>query len=516
MYKNLRRYLLCLLAISILQTADARQNRKVITPNVVFILADDLGYGDVKCFNANSKIPTPHMDKLASQGMMFTDAHTSSSVCSPSRYSILTGRYPWRTTLQEGVLNGFSKPLIDANRSTVASFLKQQGYNTACIGKWHLGMNMPLLPNEVIPKEEYPVYFPVNWKGEIKNGPLANGFDYFYGISASLDMPPYIFIENNTFVGEATAQKGFNRKGQAQKDFEAIDVLPQIGRKTIEYIKKQNKSTPFFAYVAFTSPHTPILPTKEWQGKNLLGKYGDFVMQTDDVIGQIVSAIDEMGFAENTLVIVTSDNGCSKAAGIPQMEALGHEVSYIYRGSKADLWDGGHRVPFIVRWPKKVKAGSVSKEVICLTDFFATLSDITAKPLPVNNAEDSYSFLSALEGKPIQSNRQGIINHSINGYFAYRQGKWKLLLAKGSGGWSSPTEKESVNSTIAQLYDMEKDPGEKVNLYKENPTIAASLLKQLEQEVKSGRSTKGAVVKNDIDDIVIWKNRDKNNKTLSD
>ncbi len=501
--------LLCLPKLEAQKTNISGRNQT--QPNVVFILTDDLGYGDVKCLNPEGKIATPQMDKLAGQGMIFTDAHTSSSVCTPSRYSILTGRYPWRTHLQQGVLNGYSKPLIDADRSTVASFMKQQGYSTACIGKWHLGMNMPLLPGEKIPEEEYPVYFPVNWKGEIKNSPLANGFDYYYGISASLDMPPFIFVENNRFVGEATSQKEFYRKGQAQKDFEAVDVLPEIGRKTVEYIKKQNASKPFFAYIAFTSPHTPILPSKEWQGKSILGKYGDFVMQTDDVIGQIVSAIDEMGLAENTLVIVTSDNGCSKAAGIPQMEALGHEVSYIYRGSKADLWDGGHRVPFIVRWPQKIKAGTISNEVICLTDFFATVADITGRPIPYGNAEDSYSFLPALSGKPIVSARQGIISHSINGYFAYRKGKWKLLLAKGSGGWSSPTEKESVDSTIAQLYNMEKDPGEKTNLYNTHPDVVKLILKQLEKEIRDGRSTKGKVLKNDTGNIIIWKNRGEKN-----
>lgn len=479
-------------------------------PNVIFILTDDLGYGDVKCLNPNSKIATPHMDKMAEQGMIFTDAHTSSSVCTPSRYSILTGRYAWRTHLQSSVLNGFSPPLIDPKRATVASFLQQQGYNTACIGKWHLGMNFPMLPNEKLPNEEYPRYVGVDWKGTIKNGPLSNGFNYYYGISASLDMPPYIYIENDKFVGECTVEKGFNRKGQAHKDFEAVDVVPEIGRKTVEYIKKQNAQTPFFAYVPLTSPHTPILPSKEWQGKSIIGKYGDFVMQTDDIIGQIVAAVDEMGLGENTLIIVTSDNGCSKSAGIAQMAKQGHDVSYIYRGSKADLWDGGHRVPFIVRWSSKIKAGTTNNDLICLTDFFATLSDITNKPLPDDNAEDSYSFLPALMGKPIVNKRQGIINHSINGHFAYRTNKWKLLLSKGSGGWSSPTEKEAVDVPVAQLYDMEKDPSEKVNLYNTNPKMAKTLLKQLEMEIKTGRSTKGKALKNDVENIVLWKSGDKN------
>ncbi|WP_299668777.1 arylsulfatase [uncultured Polaribacter sp.] len=477
-------------------------------PNVVYILTDDLGYGDVKYLNPDGKIETPQMDRLASQGMIFTDAHTSSSVCTPSRYSIITGRYNWRTNLQKGVLFGYSPPLIEENRLTVASFLQDRGYNTACIGKWHLGMD--LLFNGTIPKGRNPKEPNVDWNGIIRNGPIDRGFDTFYGISASLDMPPYIYIEDNKFVGECEIVPYRKIRGRVvmspkNPDFNAIDVLPEIGRKTIEYIKKQDDKKPFFAYVAFTSPHTPILPSKEWQGKSELGKYGDFVMQTDDVIGQIVSAIDEMGFGENTIIIVTSDNGCSKAAGITELAKKGHQVSKQYRGSKADLWDGGHRVPFIVRWPKEVSSGSVSNEVICLTDLFSTMSDITGEKIPSGFAEDSFSFLPALKGKPLVSSRKGIIHHSISGHFAYRQGKWKLLLAKGSGGWTSPTEKESVNMPKVQLYDIKNDPAEKINLYQEHPEIVKELLTELESEVYAGRTSKGQESKNDVNEIVLWK-----------
>ena len=348
----------------------------------------------------------------------------------------------------------------------------------------------------------------IDWKGTIKNSPVDNGFNYYYGISASLDMPPYIWIENNKFVGEGTATKAFNRKGPAEPNFEAVDVVPEIGRKTVEYIKSQKAGKPFFAYVPLTSPHTPILPSKEWEGKSPLGKYGDFVMETDDIVGKIVAAIDEMGFTDNTLIIVTSDNGCSKSAGIDKLAEKGHEGSYIYRGSKADLWDGGHRVPFIVRWPKQVKAGTTNNSLVCLTDLFATLCDITGKPVPAKNAEDSYSFLPALKGSRVL-NRTSVIHHSIGGYFAYRKGKWKLLLSKGSGGWSSPTEKEAGNVPEAQLYDMVADPGEKNNLYTKQPKVAAALLQEMEKDINAGRSTKGVAVKNDIKDIIIWKNREK-------
>ena len=270
----------------------------VRNPNVVFIMADDLGYGDVQCLNPErGKIETPHIDQLASQGMTFTDAHSSSSVCTPTRYSILTGRYNWRTHLQKSVLYGFDKPLIAKDRMTVAELLQNEGYATAAIGKWHLGLEIPFTDDTPLDGHNPQN---VDWDARINNGPVDRGFDYFYGISASLDMPPYIYIENDHFVGRGTATKAFNRKGPAEPRFEAVDVLQTIGEKSVEFIKQQNSSRPFFAYIAFTSPHTPILPSPEWQGKSELGKYGDFVMQTDAVVGQIVAAIDQSGLAEKT------------------------------------------------------------------------------------------------------------------------------------------------------------------------------------------------------------------------
>ncbi|MGB7323490.1 MAG: arylsulfatase [Rubripirellula sp.] len=474
-------------------------------PNIVFILADDMGYGDVQCLNPDrGKIATPAMDRLAGEGMIFTDAHTTSSVCTPTRYGILTGRYNWRTHLQKSVLFGFDKPLIDENRLTVAGFLKNNGYNTAAIGKWHLGLDLPTTDGEPI-KGNNPAN--IDWDQPVKNGPVTRGFDYYFGISASLDMPPYIYIENDRFVGKGTATKAFNRKGPAEPDFEAIDVLPMIGKKAAEFIGKQDASKPFFAYIPFTSPHTPILPSKQWQGKSSLGKYGDFVMQTDAVIGEIVAAIDKAGLADNTLVIVTSDNGCSKAAGIKELEAMGHFPSGNLRGSKADLWDGGHRVPFIVRWPGKVKPGSVSDQLICQADLMATAADIIGGTVPGGAGEDSVSFKPALSGQPIVSTRAGLIHHSIGGHFAYRQGKWKLLLAKGSGGWSSPNERQAKDRTEAQLYDMESDLGETNNLYESEPEVAERLLKQLTSDVERGRSTDGPASANDVDEINLWKSR---------
>ncbi len=484
-------------------------------PNIVYILADDLGYGDVQCLNPErGKIKTPRMDQMAAQGMVFTDAHTSSAVCTPTRYGILTGRYNWRTHLQRHVLNGYSQPLIAKDRMTVADFLKKQGYNTAAVGKWHLGMGLSTTDGKPASNDGGNV----DWKGVIDDSPVHHGFDYFYGISASLDMPPYIYIENDRFVGEATVRKNFwrMREGPAHIDFEAVDVLPEIGRKTTEFIKRQSaihstssgQKKPFFVYVPLTSPHSPISVAPEWQGKSGVEPYGDFVMQTDHVIGQIVDAVDAAGFGENTLIVVTADNGCSATpSDYLAMEAKGHHSSAQYRGYKSDLWEGGHRVPFIVRWPKVVRAGSDSDQTICLTDLMATCADITGTSYPDTAGEDSVSFLPALKGKPILSTRNGIIHHSISGHFAYREGKWKLLLAKGSGGWTSPKENEAADqgAPVAQLYDMEKDPGETTNLYESRPEVAARLLKLLQADVERGRSTEGVVVSNDVDEIKLWK-----------
>ncbi|WP_404307348.1 sulfatase family protein [Neorhodopirellula lusitana] len=497
--------ILCLIAGFVIDVTTNAADNQPSKPNIVFILADDLGYGDVQCLNPErGKIPTPHMDQLAAQGMTFTDAHSSSSVCTPTRYSILTGRYNWRTKLQKSVLYGFDAPLIAPDRMTTAGFLKQHGYTTAIIGKWHLGLDLPLTDNTPV-KGNNPQN--IDWDARVGNGPVDRGFDYFYGISASLDMPPYIYIENDHFVGKGTATKAFNRKGPAEPDFEAVEVLPTIGDKTVEFIKQHDGSKPFFAYVPFTSPHTPILPSKEWQGKSELGKYGDFVMQTDAVVGQIVEAIDQAGIADNTIVIVTSDNGCSKSAGIKNMQPKGHFPSAQFRGSKADLWDGGHRIPFFVRWPGHIQPGSQCDQTICQLDLMATCADLLGTTIPDGAGEDSVSFLPALQDKPIQSSRAGLIHHSIGGYFAYRQGKWKLLLCRGSGGWSSPNENRvSPNAPEAQLYDMEADPGEKNNLYLTQPEVANRLLALLESDITNGRSTEGVAAKNDVD-IKVWKNR---------
>ncbi len=487
-------------AVAEAQTAEADSARDT-RPNIVYILADDLGYGDLSCLNENSKIPTPHIDRLAQAGRFFTDAHSGSALCTPTRYGILTGRYAWRTRMKRGVLWGYSRNLIEPERMTVASLLKSRGYNTASIGKWHLGMDVPTKDGKPVGSEgEYVdrrgYIADVDWQGTIQNGPLALGFDYFFGISASLDMHPFIYIQNDRFVGECTTEKDFltfngNNNGPAHEDFEAIDVLPEITRKTVEYIETQSKDKPFFVYMPLTAPHIPVLPSKEFQGRSSLGAYGDFVIQVDDTVGQVLDALDRKGFTNDTLVVFTADNGCAPYIGVEAMIEKGHYPSYVYRGYKSDIFEGGHRIPFIVRWPGRVEEGTQSDETICLTDLLATSASIVGAELPEDAGEDSYDILPAILGERLSGPiREATVHHAGDGSFSIRQGKWKLELCPGSGGWSSPTQAEAREAGLPpiQLYDLEKDIAEKVNVYKEFPDTVAELTALLEKYKKDGRS----------------------------
>ncbi len=464
-------------------------------PNIVFILADDLGYGDVKCLNPDGKIATPNLDRLAAGGMAFTDAHSSSAVCSPTRYSILTGRYNWRSSLKSGVLGGFSRRLIEPRRLTVPALLKQHGYATAAIGKWHLGMDWPLKDGGFA--KDYRDGWNVDYTKPIQNGPTTLGFDYYYGISASLDMPPYVFIENDRATGVPTVEKTWIRKGPAHADFEAVEVLPTVTRKAVDYIARrgaQAKSgVPFFLYLALTSPHTPIVPTSEWRDKSAISPYADFVMQTDWTVGQVVQALERNGLAEDTLLIFASDNGCSPAANFPELAAKGHHPSYHFRGHKADIFDGGHRIPFLARWPGKIKAGASSDQLICLADLMATCAEILGAKLPDNAGEDSVSLLPALLGQAKGSLREAVVHHSINGSFSIRQGQWKLELCADSGGWSAPKPGSAPARKLLpiQLYDLRTDIGETRNVQDRHPEVVARLTKLLEQYVADGRSTPG-------------------------
>jgi len=470
-------------------------------PNIVYILCDDLGYGDVHCLNPEGKIATPNMDRLAAGGMKFTDAHSSSAVCTPSRYSILTGRYNWRSSMKRGVLGGYSPRLIETNRVTVAAFLKTQGYATAAIGKWHLGLNWPQNDGGAPGSSANPKK--IDFTQTIQGGPITAGFDYFFGISASLDMPPYAYIDNDHFRTVPTKttpemeDPAYHRAGPIADDFAFEDVLPTFTHKAVGYITdhaaaaKQGK--PFFLYLPLNSPHTPIVPTKEWQGKSGLNAYGDYVMETDAMIGKVLDAIDRQGLAENTLVIMTSDNGCSPSANYPELLAKGHNPSYHFRGTKSDIWDGGHRIPLLVRWPAAVKAGTTSDQVVCLSDLFATCADILGQKLSDNMAEDSVSILPALQGRAQQPVRASIVHSAIFGAFAIREGNWKLEFCPGSGGWSHPKpgSPEELKLPPLQLYDLSNDIAETNNVVAQHPEIVAHLKTLLEKYIADGRSTPG-------------------------
>jgi len=499
-------------------------------PNFVFILCDDLGYGDVKANNENGKIATPFMDRLAQRGMRFTDAHSSSAVCSPTRYGVMTGRYNWRSRLQSGVLGGLSPRLIEEGRMTVASMLKQQGYKTAMVGKWHLGMDWVKLPGKNVTELNIETADQVNnvdYTKPISNTPTAVGFDSYFGISASLDMVPYCFIQNDHVTANPTEsiklamhaagkKDAFTRAGPGAPGFTAEGVLPTFTKKAVELItaNARHKDQPFFLYLPLNAPHTPIAPSKEWQGKSGINLYADFVMETDDAIGQVIKAIDDGGVADNTVVVLTSDNGCSPSADFPTLAKAGHNPSYVFRGMKADIFDGGHRVPFIVRWPGVVKPGSRCDQTICLLDFMATAADITGFKLPDNAAEDSVSLLPLLKGATDLPVHEAIVHHSINGSFSIRQANWKLELCPDSGGWSDPkpappnakakAKKTNASLPPIQLYDMNADIGERKNVETEHPDVVKHLIKLLEKYVAEGRSTPGARQKNTVDPN-IWK-----------
>lgn len=476
-------------------------------PNVIFILADDMGVGDVA--HGGGLVPTPHIDRLAREGMRFTDAHTTSSVCTPTRYGVITGRYNWRSALKQGVYSGTSKPLIPPSRQTVAAFLKQQGYRTAIVGKWHLGLGWKKLPNaESRPSGGAATKgggWDIDYTQQVDGGPLALGFDHSFIISASLDMPPYVYLRDDKPTQVPSVNKKWLREGAAAADFEANECLRDFAREARAFIGTcaQDKSEPFFLHLPLTSPHTPIVPSEAWRGKSRLGDYGDFIMETDWVVGEVLAELDRQKLADNTLLIFTADNGCSPSAKIADLEQQGHRPCGPLRGHKADIFEGGHRVPFVLRWPQVVKAGTVSEQTICQLDFYRTVADIlgAADKLPDTAAEDSFSLLPLLKDPAFkQALRPYTIHHSVNGSFAIRQGKWKLALCAGSGGWSKPTPKEALADPSlppVQLFDLEADPAESKNLIAEQPELAAKLAALLAKAIRDGRSTPGAPQNNE-------------------
>jgi arylsulfatase A len=507
-------------------------------PNIIFILTDDLGYGDVDGVYPPGKIKTPQLDHFVTQSMVFEEAHSSSAVCTPSRYSILTGRYNWRSKEKSGVLGGFSHPMIETGRQTVADLLRSQGYKTACIGKWHLGMEWPRLGNVAVEpntpntnsdygdvKETDPLDKNANAKIDfaklgshdkpIGRSPITNGFDEFFGISASLDMAPYVYIQNDHLTEVPTLSNGFlvsadgkkTRIGPAAPDFKAVEVLPTLTQHAIDYVTRCSADAhggkPFFLYLALPTPHEPIAPSTEWQGKSGLNFYADYVMETDAYIGKLLAALDKNGLTANTLVIFTSDNGCSPAADIRFLTAHGHYPSAGRRGYKSDIWDGGHRIPLVVRWPGHIAPNTRTTDFACLGDFMATCADLLGVKLPETEAEDSISFLPVLLGKSTGPGpRDTLAESSIDGSFGIRQGPWKLIFCPGSGGWSNPAnpangKKSSSGTPRFQLYNCETDPAETTNVLDQHPDVVNRLGHLMRDYIINGRSTPGAPQQND-------------------
>lgn len=469
-------------------------------PNIVLILADDQGVGDVS--HTGGLAPTPHIDRLTEEGLRFTDAHSTSSVCTPTRYSILTGRYNWRSRLKKGVLAGVSPPLIPTDRMTVASMLSQQGYRTGIVGKWHLGLGWQKLPNGEKREAEEGSTEGTGWdfdySKQVEGGPLALGFDSSFIIPASLDMFPYVYLRDDIPTEIPTVSKKWVRAGPAGKNFEAVNCLRDFARESRKFIAshmQKSADKPFFLYVPLTSPHTPIVPAKKWQGKSVIGSYGDFIMETDWVVGEVLAELDKQNITKNTLVIFTTDNGCSPAAKIPDLIAKGHHPNSKLRGHKADVFEGGHRVPFIVRWPDQVKAGQHSEQTISSVDLMATAAELSGADIPSNAAEDSYSLMPLFKDPHMkQSVRPYTIHHSIGGAFAIRQGPWKLALCPGSGGWSAPKPREAHKNAAlppVQLYNLEVDLAETANLYIQHTEKAKAMAELLAKAIRDGRSTPG-------------------------
>lgn len=481
---------------------DTKSDITNMPPNIVYILADDMGYGDVSVNYQQSRMRTPNIDKLAKEGMRFTDAHSPSSVCTPTRYGILTGRYCWRSRLQEGVLRGYGQALLEKERTTVASLLKDYGYTTGVVGKWHLGVNWvvkseftdSLHSNRAqINEQGLILEMPGSWIDFTKkptDEPSQHGFDYSHILPASLDMPPYCFLENGalqTIPDNYTQGNDLNtgyygafwRPGRIAPDFEFDQVLPTFTAKAKTFIARESKSEkPFFLYFPLAAPHTPWVPTDEYKNKSLVGQYGDFVQMVDETVGEIMKALDEAGVAENTLVIFTSDNGPYWRPD--KIEEFNHRAAGPYRGMKADIYDGGHRVPFIVRWPGKVKEQSESHALITHTNLMATAAELVGVELDENTGEDSKSLLPILLGQDYQE--EPVIHHSSKSFFAIRKGDWKLVDRMGSGGFSPPVFVEtSGGEPKGQLYNMREDPSETTNLYDERPDVVAELQLELDR-----------------------------------
>lgn len=465
-------------------TTAAKTNR----PNIVVILADDLGYGEVQALNPKyGKIKTPHLDSVTREGLVFTDGHSGSAVCTPTRYGLLTGRYAWRTRLQSAVLKG-GDSLVAKETLTIADMLKEKGYYTGMFGKWHLGMKFNGEVKEGTGKVK---------PGEtVTEGPIdKGGFDEFHGFHYARQMD--LWIDND----------------KVTRNLKADEMLPALTKEAVKFIDGwKGKEQPFFMYIPWNAPHSPVAPSAEWKGKSGINSHADFVMQTDDSYGQVIKALKRNGFWDNTLVIYSADNGTSpQSCGKSQLTKAGHKPSAEFAGMKSDIYEGGHRVPFMATWPKVIKPGTRTGEIVCLTDVMATAADIVGYDFKDKDAVDSFSFLPLLQGKK-GAVRKDVIHHSIHGYFAIRGKKWKLCAVNGSGGWGKPgackkdTAKAAAKlSDVYQLFDMASDPFETKNVADEHPETVKELRTLLDKQIADGRTTPGVAQKNDITEIIVEK-----------
>jgi arylsulfatase A len=510
-------------------------------PNILFVLADDLGQGDVSCFNPAAAWTTEHLDRLAAEGMRFTDSHATSSLCTPSRYGALTGRYNWRSRLKRSVLPGDSMALIEKDRLTLPNFLRSTGYRTAVVGKWHLGLDWQLRPQGADPEAfgldvghyEIPgqrmgrdgnfdaAYLAgiegidIDYTRPVTFGPNEVGFDYSFITAASLDQPPYVYIENGMPLGEPTmiggdqhrldrrtdAHHQFIQRGAMVEGYDVTRVVPDFQAKALEVLDDLLAGeNPWFQYVPSHMVHGPIIPNGPWQGSSGAGPYGDFVLQFDAYVGQLVDRIDAAGAGQDTIIIVTSDNGPSGVAGLEALRAIGHDCANGWRGHKSDIWEGGHREPFIVRWPARIEAGTVSGQMVSHSDLFATVADVLDAAIPRSAAEDSVSNLPLWLGRD-EPVRTDLVSHSGGGGFAIRRGDWKLEFTTTGDGMdaryaetlgAAPTE-----YLPAQLYDLAADPAEQVNLIAEHPDLVRELSELLASHIRRGRSTAGPECRNE-------------------
>ncbi len=507
------KYLVCLISCFAVGTDSLFAAEK---PNIVYILADDLGYGDLGCYNAQSKIPTPRLDGLASEGMRFTDAHSPSSVCTPTRYALLTGRYAWRTRLQRNVLGPWDKPLIAQDRLTVGKLLQQNGYATACIGKWHLGQNYATTDGKPPVGGARNALSNVDFAQPISDGPVTRGFDHYFGTIVP-NYPPYCFIDDDRTVGIPSLPMdgaNFNIPGPAVAGWKLEDILPGLTTHAVTWIEEAAKNDrPFFLYFSLTSPHYPVVPSSAFAGSTPVGAYGDFVHQTDWSIGQILDALERAGVSENTLVIFTSDNGPEitgevKPGAYDRVQKYGHRSAGELRGAKRDAWEGGHRVPFIARWPGKITAGTSSNEVICHVDFLATVAALLEKTLPDNTAEDSVSILPVLLGQKLDAPvREATVHHSARGKFAIRRGDWVFIDAPsgddngthGEPQWLKDERGYTQHAHPGELFNLRDDPTQRENRYDEKPELVLELKSLLQKYQQEGRSTPGVPQKNDVE-----------------